>query len=458
MYNPYENNNKPSEEQENNSYNNTEQTYQNIYKTQIPDEKPVVVTAEPKRTKKRKKAPVFTKVIAVILLCVLTSVASIEGITYYYQSNGLIVADDSENKEDYVDVTDETDTTEEETADTSEESGSSSILTSTSELTELLSWQEVAELVTPSVVTIQNYQITQTSGYMTGSHTSTEDEFGLAGEGSGVIYTEDGYIVTNAHVVDESDYITVMLWDGTYYEAELIGQDDITDLAVLKINAEGLTACTFGDSDELCVADGVMAIGSPGGSDLSSTVTIGYVSGLNRQISVGDDGYVMTVIQTDAAINPGNSGGALVNQYGEVIGINSSKISDVDYEGLGFAIPISDAITVIYDLMEYGEVVNRAALGITGQYIDEVTASMYSGLSSGVYIASINSQYAIDAGLEVYDVITSIDGVTITSFGTITSMIAAKSPGETVTLVVDRASTGETDIVIEVTLSQATYE
>ena len=181
-----------------------------------------------------------------------------------------------------------------------------------------------------------------------------------AGEGSGIIFSEDGYIVTNAHVVDGATSLKAILSDGTTYEAELVGSDTLTDLAVLKIDATGLQAAEFGSSEDLRVADQVMAIGNPGGYQLNSSVTIGYVSALNRAISNSSTGYTMEYIQTDAAINPGNSGGALVNQYGQVVGINSAKISATGYEGLGFAIPAETAQPVISDLIEYGYVKDRA--------------------------------------------------------------------------------------------------
>ena len=165
-------------------------------------------------------------------------------------------------------------------------------------------------------------------------------EVSPAGEGSGVIFSEDGYIVTNQHVVDGATSLKVVTSDGTSYEAQLVGEDTQTDLAVLKIEAEGLTPAEFGSSEDLQVADEVMAIGNPGGLQLSSSVTMGYVSALNRAVTNSETGYTLNCIQTDAAINPGNSGGALVDMNGHVVGINSSKIAAVDYEGLGFAIPL----------------------------------------------------------------------------------------------------------------------
>ena len=188
-----------------------------------------------------------------------------------------------------------------------------------------LSLQEVAEKVLPSVVCVQNYQRTQNNySYFFGGSDDNGSEEQDAAEGSGIIASADGYIITNAHVVDGADSLKVVLYDGSTYEAQLIGSDSVTDLAVIKIDAANLVPATFGSSDDLRVADQVIAIGNPGGMQFSSSVTVGYVSALNRTVTT-EAGYTMQCIQTDAAINPGNSGGALVNTYGQVVGITSSK-------------------------------------------------------------------------------------------------------------------------------------
>ncbi|MFR8334627.1 MAG: S1C family serine protease [Oscillospiraceae bacterium] len=201
-----------------------------------------------------------------------------------------------------------------------------------------LSLNEIAEKVIPSVVCVQNYQKTGTVGYYFGSR-----GWGRGGRPGGRLrhyrHRRRLAIITNAHVVDGADSLKVVLYDGSTYEATLVGSDSVTDLAVIKIEATNLVPATFGSSEDLKVADQVMAIGNPGGLQFSSSVTVGYVSALNRTITT-EDGYTIECIQTDAAINPGNSGGALVNKYGQVVGINSSKIAATGYEGLGFAIPI----------------------------------------------------------------------------------------------------------------------
>ncbi len=329
-----------------------------------------------------------------------------------------------------------------------------------------LTMQEIAKKVIPSVVCIQNYQIQQNTRYTLGRANGGSDN-GAAGaadqpegsvnptsEGSGIIATSDGYIITNDHVVSGASSLKVILSDGKKYEAKLIGGDSVTDLAVIKINASGLPTAEFGSSDDLKVADTVMAVGNPGGMEFNSSVTIGYVSALNREITNGETGYIMKCIQTDAAINPGNSGGALVNNSGQVIGINSSKIVATGYEGLGFSIPINVAQPIISDLKQYGYVKDRAVLGITGQFIDSMTARFYD-LPTGMFVNSVTSSAVTSAGIKKGDVITKIDGKELTSDNILTSYITTKKPGDTVTLNVQNSLTGE-NFTAKVKLSQAT--
>ena len=317
--------------------------------------------------------------------------------------------------------------------------------------------QEVAKKVIPSVVCIQNYQRSNNNSmfFFGGGAQSGDagDEVSPASEGSGIIATSDGYIITNAHVVEGASSLKVILSDGTSYEAQLVGSDSITDLAVIKIDATGLQAAEFGSSGDLEVGDSVMAIGNPGGLELSSSVTQGIVSALNRQITNSETGYTMDCIQTDTAINPGNSGGALVNMYGQVVGINSSKIVAEGFEGLGFAIPIDDAQSVISNLKEYGYVKDRAVLGITGQYLDSMSARFY-GLTPGMYVASISNESVSNAGITQGCIITKIDDTDVTSSNTITSYVSKKKPGDKVTLTVVNDLTDRT-FTADVTLVQA---
>lgn len=322
--------------------------------------------------------------------------------------------------------------------------------------TNSLTRQEAAQKVIPSVVCIQNYQISQ-QGFVYGYGYGTENENStgsLAGEGSGIIISEDGYIVTNYHVIEGATNLQVITSDGLTYEASLVGSDSQTDLAVIKIEATGLTAAQFGTSSDLQVADEVMAVGNPGGMQLNSSVTFGYISALNRPVTNSETGYTVNCIQTDAAINPGNSGGALVDMNGYVIGINSSKIAATEYEGLGFSIPSDTVQPVVSDLIEYGYVKDRPMLGITGGFINQLVASFYGGVS-GFYVNEVSSQEAVKSGLQRGDIITAIDDTQITDENTIATYIAGKKPGDTVTLTVYRSST-QKNVQIDLVLSENT--
>lgn len=211
-----------------------------------------------------------------------------------------------------------------------------------------LTGEEVASIISPSVVSITTEAVEQGQAWY-GSYVTS-------GAGSGVIISSDGYILTCAHVVDGADTVTVTTSDGTEYEAEIVGSDTEDDIAVLKIDAADLTAAVIGDSDEAAVGETVYADGNPGGT-LSGTITEGIVSALNREITVETDSgeaITLNVIQTSAAVSPGNSGGGLFNDQGELIGIVNAKSSDTSDEGLGFAIPINDAISIAEDIIENG--------------------------------------------------------------------------------------------------------
>ncbi|WP_419486563.1 S1C family serine protease [Hominenteromicrobium sp.] len=393
-----------------------------------------------KQPKPKKHGSKFgLKLLAVVLCCAITSAASL-GVFVVMIQNGVINVQSSEASSNAAFTISRV-----VNGDTSSDTSASGDGTVSA-----MSDQDIAAKLTPSVVCIQNYQVTQNYGFM---QTDTSDSsVSPASEGSGIIMSEDGYIITNAHVVEGATSLKVMTSDGETYEAQLIGSDTVTDLAVVKINATGLTAAEFGSSEDLRVADKVMAIGNPGGHELSSSVTIGYVSALNRAIANNTTGYTMEYIQTDAAINPGNSGGALINEYGQVVGINSAKISATGYEGLGFAIPIDTAQPIISDLIQYGYVKDRAVLGISGQFIDSMTGRFY-GLPQGEYVAQLNSSEAQASGLQVGDVITAIDNQQLDSESTLRSAILSKKPGDTVTLQVYRSSTQQSTTV-ELKLSE----
>ncbi len=350
-----------------------------------------------------------------------------------------------------------------------------------------LTTKQIVEKVSPSVVGVHSTFVSQT-----GESTGT---------GTGIILSSDGYIITNAHVVQtevreyvnnsgsgsrfgngyndyndifeyffgnrggsyqtatkNADKVTIVLSsdDETEYEAEIIGADENSDLAVLKINAENLElhAAEFGNSDELTMGDKAIAIGYPLGLGLSTSE--GIVSGLNRTLNVelsAGGAAAMTLIQTDAAINPGNSGGPLINQYGQVVGITSSKLVDSQIEGLGFAIPITDAMPLISDLMNKGYVTNTTPqIGITGSDINSAMMRYYNlPVDKGVMVVSVNEgSGAAVAGICAGDVIVGADGEDISSMEELTAAKAGKKIGDKMVLTLARA---DGNIDVEITLT-----
>ncbi len=292
----------------------------------------------------------------------------------------------------------------------------------------------VASKVLPSVVGITvSYQISSFFGNSTGEAT-----------GSGIILTEDGYIVTNNHVVssENSSYyaieqatgIKVNLYnDSNSYDATVIGTDSVTDLAVIKIDKTGLTPAILGDSNNIQVGEFVMAIGNPLGMDYS--VTSGIVSAINREVE--SDGTTYNAIQTDAAINSGNSGGALANANGEVIGINTLKLSGTGIEGIGFAIPISSTTSIIQQLIEYQQV-KRPYIGITGSSVEAETVERYK-VPEGIYVEEVEKDSPADkAGLQKSDIITKIEGKNVKSVNELNQIKYTYNIGDTVKLTVYR--------------------
>lgn len=275
-------------------------------------------------------------------------------------------------------------------------------------------------------------------------------------QGSGIILSENGYIITNAHVVSGFNDYEVVLQNGDSYDAQLVGADNQSDLALLRMVSlpqEGLVAATFGNSDELEVGEMVVAIGNPGGLALASTQTVGYISAVQRTITT-ELGYTMVCIQADAAINPGNSGGPLINTYGQVVGITSSKLVEEGYEGIGFSIPINTALPILDDLMQHGRVTGRAQMGITVVEVNSSEAAYY-GIPMGLRIMSITKESDMGRqGAEVGDIITSIDGWAVTTRGDVSDILAKHRPGDTVEIGLYRASRtgrGQT-LTINVTL------
>ena len=286
--------------------------------------------------------------------------------------------------------------------------------------------------------------------YMTQSFFGTQE---ADEEGSGIIYSEDGYIITNYHVIESAinnntAVVAISIPnDEKTYEAKIIGGDEATDLAVVKIDKTGLTPAEFGESSKLNVGELAVAIGNPLGQEFAGSVTVGYISALNREITT--DGRTYNLVQTDAAINPGNSGGALVNSTGQVIGINTVKISVTGVEGLGFAIPIDDAMPIIKELIEKGKIV-RPYLGISGIDLDEMTAKR-NNLVKGIYVAQVlNGSPAKEAGIQKGDVIVKFEGTDTITMQKLNQIKNTKKIGDTVTITVNRAGK---EIDIKLTLA-----
>ena len=279
-----------------------------------------------------------------------------------------------------------------------------------------ISWQDIYEKVLPSVVSITCHDGRSSSS------------------GTGVIMDASGYIITNAHVVEDALMISVLLTDGRELEAKCVGVDVLSDLAVLRVSASGLVPAEFGDSNQLRVGDEVVAIGDPLGVELRGTMTDGIISGINREIKSGN--RTLTLLQTTATLNSGNSGGPLVNCYGQVVGINTMKIGDYasegGVEGLGFAIPITSVQTVLEQLASQGYVAGRPDLGLEGQEIS-IFYQFYYGLPAGVLITAVEEgSSAAQQGICRGDVLTALNGRAITSYDQFEEFIYASAVGDQV--------------------------
>lgn len=318
--------------------------------------------------------------------------------------------------------------------------GSGNYTTSSNNLVSLSNYSDtsvgVAEKVLPSIVGIQvEYNVNSIFYRQTSTATA---------EGSGVIISEDGYILTNNHIVSnsssyyqvsEASRIVVYLYnDPTEYEAKIVGTDEETDLAVIKIEKTGLTPAELGDSDQVKIGEFAMAIGNPLG--MQNSVSSGIISAVNREIT-DTDGKTYTLIQTDAAINSGNSGGALVNSSGQVIGINTLKLMGTGVEGMGFAIPINDTKPIYEDLIQYSKV-KRPYIGFSGRDLDEATAKA-NNLVVGAYVVSIEEfSVAEKAGLRPGDVVIKINGTSITTMDELNAIKNECQIGDEITLTIVR--------------------
>jgi Trypsin-like serine proteases, typically periplasmic, contain C-terminal PDZ domain len=301
---------------------------------------------------------------------------------------------------------------------------------------------DIAKKISPSIVGIR-MTVTNSRSNFFGNGGSQSNEG--SGEGSGIIISKDGYIMTNYHVVEYADpkqgasantILEVFLPDKRQAKAKFIGGDEANDLAVIKIDLSDLPVAELGDSTQLQVGEPVVAIGNPLGMEFAGSVTSGVVSALNREVQIDD--RTMTLVQTDAAINPGNSGGALVNSKGQVIGINSVKIQETGVEGLGFAIPISDAKPVVDQLMQYGYVKDRPLLGISGQVVTDAL-SQYYNLPVGIYVSDVSAGGGAEkAGIKKGDVLISLAGRDIKSMADLDAVKKAHKAGDTVDAVISR--------------------
>ena len=328
-------------------------------------------------------------------------------------------------------------------------SGSDSSITAASSTGTGLNTEQVADLVSPSVVVITTEQVVYSQWSWYGQNQVE------SGAGSGVIISSDGYILTCAHVVDGASTITVTI-DDKDYTATLVGEDTTSDIAVIKIDADGLTPATVGNSDSLKVGQSVMAVGNPLG-ELGGTVTGGMISALNRSVTIQGSSSVntMSLIQMDASVSPGNSGGGLFNMNGELVGIVNAKSSSSDAEGLGFAIPINDAIKVAQELLENGYVTGRPYLGITYLAVtDAQTASQLGVNAYGVYVVEVvKGGPAEKAGLQAGDRIVSVDGTEIASKDDLGTLMQKHAAGDTLSITIARDGQMQT---VNVTLGEKT--
>ncbi len=290
-----------------------------------------------------------------------------------------------------------------------------------------LSIQEIIARNANSVVAIETESV---------STDSWLGQYVTQGAGSGVIYSEDGYIITNNHVISGASSIKVTLYDGTELDASLVATDSQTDVAVIKVNKTGLTPVSFGEMSSVSVGDLAVAIGNPLGT-LSGTATEGIISALEREITI--DGKSMSLIQTSASINPGNSGGGLFDQYGNLIGLVVAKSSGSDVEGLGFAIPSDTVLSVAKSLIENGYVTGRPVAGITIVDLTDATTAMQYGVDlTGVYIKEVTGSSARKAGLQAGDLVYYIDDTKITSSAVLLKEIQSHQVGDTVTFTIVR--------------------
>ncbi len=287
--------------------------------------------------------------------------------------------------------------------------------------------------------------------------------YNTAGDGSqasGVIYSNDGYIITNDHIYAEvgAPKFKVYTADGNEYEAKYIAGDQVSDLAVIKIEGKNFTPAEFGNSDDIIHGENVVAIGRPSSADTDSSITKGIISSVARRVRTTSN-YSAKLIQTDSAINPGSSGGALVNMYGQVIGITSSKLAGVDYDAVGYAIPTKTMKRICEELIAKGKIVSRAKLGITYTAINSVTAEINNYDRTGLYVASVSEDSDLFGKLKANDIITHINGIEVTSDEIVLDIIEDSSAGDKISITVytQKGSTVDMDAVLKANVGESSY-
>ena len=426
--------------------------------------------------KPKKKKRGFLKAVAFILCMAIVGTGSVKGYQYFEKHDSklsIMVNDDKKSDKEQSESSDKSDETKasDESSTNSASSKKDSQLPSLIDLAsrdDAKSVPDIVEEAMPSVVGIAStfeYKSNSNSAFSwCWGSSSTPESNEIKGTGTGIVMTADGYIITNAHVIyDDSEYqcgkavdVSVVFSDKSELEAKIVGYDTESDIAVLKVDADNLTPATFGNSDELEVGELVIAIGNPLGFDLFGSVTSGIVSALNREISINEK--QMKLIQTDAAINSGNSGGPLLNSCGQVIGINSAKMSSnysssASIEGLGFAIPISEAKNIIDDLISYGYVTGKPQIGISCVDVDELY-SRYYNIPQGIWVREVEGGSAAEkAGIKVGDVIIGIEGEAVSSIKEMNEIKNKYKAGDEITLTISRSNE---DIEIKLVLQEVT--
>lgn len=391
----------------------------------------------PQKKKDRNLPFIIAAVVAGVIMlicCVIITVAQVIGIKQtaggQNQEGGAITETPADQKQPSKDQAESPAKREEGTVYNAPE------ITNEKKKGEALSLTEINKKVKDSVV-----------GILVSQKAGEETKF----SGSGFIISKDGYIITNEHVIADAAQVKVVLSDGiTEYNAVIVGKDTQSDLAILKVEAKDLSPAELGDSDELEVGETVVAIGNPYGMVLAGSMTDGIVSALNRKIEI--NGSFMTLIQTNASINPGNSGGPLVNAYGQVVGICSSKLVATDYEGIGFAIPINDVADIAEELINYGYLKTRAYIGIMGSDLTE-SYCKYHNLPQGIYVSYVDPECdAAKKGLKEEDIIIGFNGKEITSMAQLNELKNEFRPGDQVTIKVWR---NKKEFEIKITLTES---